>query len=302
MLPVVYFVFSSFRRSLRRRSMMLREHMSEVSANLAEVINGIKVVKSFGKERTENRNFMEKLKPTFDMSLNLSMRSISLSIVMDQLMVYSLVAVLGFGGYMVSEGEMSVGELVAFYTYMQMFFGPVAALTNFAPAISEGGVSAERLLNLMDAVPEIKEREHSVHLHHADGYVVFDRVGFQYAANRPVLDFLKETLKDKVSDVRISKILKSHPVCMTADGPVSLEMEKYFKRAGNEMMAGMSAQRVLELNPDSAAFAALKRAVESDQELAKKYAELLYCQALLIADLPLEDPSAYTDLVCSLMQ
>ena len=119
---------------------------------------------------------------------------------------------------------------------------------------------------------------------------------------KDVLDFQKETLKDKVSDVRISKILKSHPVCMTADGPVSLEMEKYFKRAGNEMMAGMSAQRVLELNPDSEAFAALKRAVENDQELAKKYAELLYCQALLIADLPLEDPSAYTDLVCSLMQ
>ena len=117
-----------------------------------------------------------------------------------------------------------------------------------------------------------------------------------------VLDFLKETLGSKVSDVRISKILKSHPVCMTADGPVSLEMEKYFKRAGNEMMAGMSAQRVLELNPDSEAFAALKRAVENDQELAKKYAELLYCQALLIADLPLEDPSAYTDLVCSLMR
>lgn len=188
MLPVVYFVFSRFRRSLRRRSMMLREHMSEVSANLAEVINGIKVVKSFGKERSENRNFMEKLKPTFDMSLNLSMRSITLSIVMDQLMIYSLVSVLGFGGYMVSEGEMTVGELVAFYTYMQMFFGPVAALTNFAPAISEGSVSAERLLNLMDAVPEIKEREHSVHLQHSDGYVVFDRVGFQYAPNRPVLD------------------------------------------------------------------------------------------------------------------
>ena len=121
-------------------------------------------------------------------------------------------------------------------------------------------------------------------------------------ASKDVLDFLKEALKDKVSDVRISKILKSHPVCMTADGPVSLEMEKYFKRAGNEMMAGMSAKRVLELNPESEAFSALKRAVESDKERAKKYAELLYCQALLIADLPLEDPSAYTDLVCSLMQ
>ena len=119
---------------------------------------------------------------------------------------------------------------------------------------------------------------------------------------KDVLSFLKETLGNKISDARISKILKSHPVCMTADGPVSLEMEKYFKRTGNEMMAGMSAQRVLELNPDSDAFAALKRAVESDKELAKKYAELLYCQALLIADLPLEDPSGYTDLVCSLMK
>ena len=83
---------------------------------------------------------------------------------------------------------------------------------------------------------------------------------------------------------------------------MSLEMEKYFKRNGGEMMAGMSAQRVLELNADSEAYAALKRAVDSDRELAKKYAELLYCQALLIADLPLEDPSAYTDLVCSLMK
>ena len=120
--------------------------------------------------------------------------------------------------------------------------------------------------------------------------------------SKEVLDFLKETLSGKIADARISRILKSHPVCMTADGPVSLEMEKYFKRTGDELMAGMAAQRVLELNPDSDAFAALKNAVANDKELAKKYAELLYCQALLIADLPLEDPSAYTDLVCSLMK
>ena len=97
-LPVVYIVFSTFRKMLKRRSQVLREHMSEVSANLAEVINGIKVVKSFGKERTENRSFMERLKPTFDMSLTLSMRAISLTIVMDQLSAYTLVAVLGVGG------------------------------------------------------------------------------------------------------------------------------------------------------------------------------------------------------------
>ena len=64
----------------------------------------------------------------------------------------------------------------------------------------------------------------------------------------------------------------------------------------------MKAQRVLELNPDSGAFAALREAVDSDPEKAGKYAELLYGQALLIAGLPLEDPAAYTELVCSLMK
>ena len=59
--------------------------------------------------------------------------------------------------------------------------------------------------------------------------------------------------------------------------------------------------KVLEVNADAPVFAALQAAIETDPEKAKKYAELLYCQALLIADLPLEDPSAYTDLVCSLM-
>ena len=167
--------------------MLLREHMSEVSANLAEVINGIKVVKSFGKERSENRNFMEILKPTFDMSLNLSMRSITLSIVMDQLSIYSSVAVLGLGGYMVSQGTMTVGELVAFYTYMQMFFGPVTAMTGFAPAISEGSVSAERLSKLMAAVPEVKEKDNPIHMARANGHVVFEHVSFQYATGRPIL-------------------------------------------------------------------------------------------------------------------
>ena len=186
-LPVVYLVFSRFRKILRERSMMLREHMSEVSANLAEVINGIKVVKSFGKERSENRSFMERLKPTFDMSLKLSMRGFMLNIVMDQISIYTSVAVLGFGGYLVSQGRMTLGELVAFYTYMQMFFGPVVQLTGFAPAISEGAVSAERLLTLMAYVPEIKEREHAIHMYHAKGHVRFENVSFGYAPNRMVL-------------------------------------------------------------------------------------------------------------------
>ncbi len=88
---------------------------------------------------------------------------------------------------------------------------------------------------------------------------------------------------------------------MTTDGPISLEMEKYFKKQGADM-AGMKAERVLELNADSDAYAALKSAVENDPEKAKTYAEVLYQQALLIAGLPIEDPAAYTDLICSLLK
>ena len=117
---------------------------------------------------------------------------------------------------------------------------------------------------------------------------------------KPVLDFVKETLGDKIKEARVSKILKTAPVCMTADGPMSLEMEKYFQRMGDDM-GGMKAQRVLELNADSPVYGALARAVAQEPEKAKKYAQLLYDQALIIAGLPVEDTAKYTELVCSLM-
>ena len=116
--------------------------------------------------------------------------------------------------------------------------------------------------------------------------------------NKDVLDFVKETLGERIKEVRISKILKSAPVCMSADGPVSLEMEKYFQAVQPEL--SMKAKRILEVNVAHPAFLKLESVRAADPELAKKYAEVLYNQALLIAGLPLADPSGYTDLVCSL--
>ncbi len=119
-------------------------------------------------------------------------------------------------------------------------------------------------------------------------------------AGKDVLEAVKEALGDQVKQVRISSILKSGACCLTADGPVSLEMEKYMRKV--EGSAHMKADRVLELNPDSAPFAALKRAVEAgDKDTVAKYSKLLYAQALLLVDLPVEDPAEYTQLVCSLM-
>ena len=121
------------------------------------------------------------------------------------------------------------------------------------------------------------------------------------ADNKEVLDFVKETLGNRIKEARVSRILKSHACCLTADGGVSIEMEKYMRTQGGEL-ADFEGEHVLELNADSSAFAAMKNAMSTDKELAAKYAKILYDQALLIAGLPLEDPSEYSDLVCSLMK
>ena len=120
------------------------------------------------------------------------------------------------------------------------------------------------------------------------------------ASHKSVFDFVKESLGDAVKEVKASARLKSHPVCLTAGEGLSFEMEKYFQAVQPD--AALKADRILELNVDHPAFQALENAVEADPEKAKKYASLLYSQALLIAGLPLEDPSGYTDLVCELMK
>ncbi|MCI8913579.1 MAG: molecular chaperone HtpG [Lawsonibacter sp.] len=119
-------------------------------------------------------------------------------------------------------------------------------------------------------------------------------------AGKPVLEAVKEALGDQVKEVRVSAILKSGACCLSADGPVSIEMEKYMSKM--EGGQPMKAERVLELNADSAPFAALKKAVEAGEtDTVAKYSKLLYAQALLLAGLPLEDPAEYAGLVCSLM-
>ena len=114
---------------------------------------------------------------------------------------------------------------------------------------------------------------------------------------KDTFDFVKETLGDKVDVVKATTKLKSHPVCISSGDGITFEMEKYFTAVNPEL--GMKAKRILELNVDHKAFLALDRARLDDPERAKKMCEILLNQALLIAGLPINDPSDYTDIVCS---
>ena len=134
-----------------------------------------------------------------------------------------------------------------------------------------------------------------------DGELDLDGEEKQDVDEKPeLMQFVKEVLGDKIKEAKASHRLKTHPVCMTAGEGFSFEMEKYFKNFQTPMP--VKADRILELNTAHPAVQAMEQAMTSDREKAEVYAKLLYDQALLIAGLPLEDPSEYTDLVAGLMK
>ena len=119
--------------------------------------------------------------------------------------------------------------------------------------------------------------------------------------NQSLFDAMQTALSGKVKQVKVSTRLKDHPVCLSADGPLSIEMEKVLsKQPGGEEV---KSDKVLELNVNHPVFAVLKAAQEAgDTEKVEKYSALLYAQAQLIEGLPVDDPSAYAEAVCSLMK
>lgn len=110
---------------------------------------------------------------------------------------------------------------------------------------------------------------------------------------------MKEILSGKVSDVKVSKRLKSHPVCLSAEGEISLEMEKVLNAMPNNQH--IEANKVLEINPSHDVYQALKQSFESDKDKFKLYTNLLYNQALLIEGLQVADPVAFTNDICKVM-
>ncbi|MDL0434759.1 MULTISPECIES: molecular chaperone HtpG [unclassified Niallia] len=117
--------------------------------------------------------------------------------------------------------------------------------------------------------------------------------------NKPLLDFMKEALSGKVKDVKISTRLKSHPVCLSTSGELTIEMEKVLNLMPDSQ--GVQAEKVLEINKNHTVFQSLKTALEADKEKLSLYTNLLYNQALLIEGLPIEDPVDFTNNICKIM-
>ena len=153
-------------------------------------------------------------------------------------------------------------------------------------ALGEMDGKAFKSVNDEDALPQSEEEKKAAEEKAEEGKAVTEAV--------------KKALGESVKAVRVSNILKSAACCLSAEGPVSLEMERYLNKIdGGEKV---KAERVLELNAQSPVFEAIQSAVDcGDEAKVEKYAKLLYGQAALLAGLPMDDPAEYAQLVCSLM-
>ncbi len=117
--------------------------------------------------------------------------------------------------------------------------------------------------------------------------------------NKELFEYMKNALANRVTDVRISKRLKTHPVCLSTDGEISIEMEKVLNAMPDNQ--NIKADKVLEINVHHEVFKSLKNAFENDKTKLDLYTHLLYNQALLIEGLPIQDPVEFTNDICKIM-
>ena len=119
--------------------------------------------------------------------------------------------------------------------------------------------------------------------------------------NKDMFSFMQEAIADKVKTVRLSKKLKTHPVCLSSDGSITIEMEKVLNAMPQNDGNKVKAEKALEINPNHPIFEKLKDLYANDKDKLKDYAKLLYDQALLIEGMSIDNPVEFANLVCELM-
>ena len=193
-LPVHFCNFYFARKALRADSMVMQEKISEISANLSETLTGAKVIKSFAKEQTECRRFFQNLRPTVAMQMKITLDNIGLWSVFDMVTLFTYLATIGMGIMHVQSGKVTIGEFVAFYTYVGMLIGPIQSLSTQVVTLAQGMVGASRVVKLLNTIPEIKECANPIHPERLTGHIEFQHVVFSYDEDKaPVInDFTLE--------------------------------------------------------------------------------------------------------------
>ena len=193
-LPLHFLNFYFSRKIMRADSLVLQEKLSEISANLSETLMGTKVVKSFAREQAECHRFFRNIRPTVQMQMKLTFDGIGLWSIFDMLAIITQLATIGTGIVFVQNSEITIGEFVAFYTYVNMMISPIQNLSTQIATLAQGLVGASRIVKLLNTIPDIKECAHPVTPEHLEGHIEFQHVHFSYdkEAKATINDFSLE--------------------------------------------------------------------------------------------------------------
>ncbi|NQT08302.1 ABC transporter ATP-binding protein, partial [Candidatus Bathyarchaeota archaeon] len=180
LLPVTFVLVTLFIRKVRPLFTQVQERLDYLNQVLQENLSGIRVVKSFVRSDYENSRFEKANSELYGTSLKMNQyTSIFFPIVMA-LMNLGTAAIIYYGGLQVSVGTTSVGQIMAFTNYLFSTMFPVLMLSMMAGQISAASASASRIMEVLDAVPEVQDSPEAVQLDETQGRVVFENVTFSY--------------------------------------------------------------------------------------------------------------------------
>ena len=230
-LPIHFINFFIFNKIIRKNALLMQEKMSEISANLAETINGIRVVKSFSKGRAESLHFFKNMRPTLELAIKMNQEGNVCHGIYEMLTLFTYLIVI-CGGIFAVGNDFSIGDFVAFYTYIGLQVGPIAVLAAQMNVLSQGLAGAQRIMKLLKVIPDITDAPDAVDAGRLTGRISFDHVSFKYADTPVLRDFsLKIEPGEKVALVGPSGcgkstisnlLLRFYDVC---DGSIKVDGE-----------------------------------------------------------------------------
>ena len=185
--PIIFLIATRFARKIRPVFTTGQEKLAVINAVLQENITGVKVVRAFAKEDTEERKFSEKSTDYFNNNVKAAKIRAKHIPLMEFMSGLGTAFILLYGGIQVVSGEITIGTLVAFNSYLLLLLMPMRFLGFITAFIQRALVGAKRIFEVLDAIPEIKDKPNATDLSQIDGHVEFEDVSFSYG-QEPVLN------------------------------------------------------------------------------------------------------------------
>ncbi len=198
-MPLLVVQSTRFGRLYRPLSLQIQKQLAVLTTRVEQNLRGARVVKTFAQEDAEIERFEVENRAWFDLSAYAArLQAVNLPL-LHLIANLGSVAILWYGGWLVMDGGLSLGELVAFTTYMTQLVQPVRFLGMILPAVSMAAASAERVYDILDAAPAVREAPDAIELTHSRGRVCFEKVSFAYGRHSSILkDISFEAEPDQV--------------------------------------------------------------------------------------------------------